>query len=104
MKPKEQPVAHSIAFLAALAAFIFLFLLRPDSLRTVIWEFPNWTDIFEEDSTLSVDQVQALLANYHSSDSSAVEEGMQSLNSTSAADTTGSSDTTSTALGSSLAT
>lgn len=103
MKPKEQPVAHSIAFLAALAAVIFLFLLRPDSLRTVIWEFPNWTDIFEEDSTLSVDQVQALLANYHSSDSSAVEEGMQSLNSTSTADTTGSSDTTSTALGSSMA-
>ncbi len=64
MKPNKQPVSRSIAFLAAVFLALFIFLSRPASLETLIWKFPRWVDLQEEDSTVTVEEIKTLLDNY----------------------------------------
>ena len=64
MKTNKQPVSHSIAFLAAVFLALSIFLSRPASFETIIWKFPRWVDLDEEDSTVTVEEIKTLLANY----------------------------------------
>ena len=64
MKPNKQPVSHSIAFLAAVFLALSLFLSRPASFETLIWKFPRWVDLLEEDSAVTVEEIKTLLNNY----------------------------------------
>ena len=64
MKPKKQPVSHTLAFLASIFLVISLFLSRPESMRTLVWEFPRWENFDSPDSALTAEEVQTLLASY----------------------------------------
>ena len=81
MKPNKQPVSHSIAFLAAVFLALFLFLSRPASFETLIWKFPRWVDLQEEDSTVTVEEIKTLLDNYQqfAIQEVAIQEGKDTL-------------------------
>ena len=64
MKPKKQPVSHTLAFLASIFLVISLFLSRPESMSTLVWEFPRWENFDSPDSALTAEEVQTLLASY----------------------------------------
>lgn len=64
MKPRNQPIHRTIAFLASVFLALFIFLQRPKSLKTIVWEFPVWKDLQNGDSTMTAAEVQTLLASY----------------------------------------
>ena len=64
MKPKQQPIFRTIAFIASVFFALFIFMQRPKSLQTIVWKFPIWEDLQSVDSSITVEEVQTLLASY----------------------------------------
>ncbi len=69
MKPQPQPISHSIAFFGALIVVLSLFLSRPESLETLVWEFPRWETLSSADSSMTSAGAQNLLSSYRYSTS-----------------------------------